>query len=88
MNLFLFKPTTEDEVYKLISHLSKVKASGPLSIAVTILKDNVNILSTLLSVFINWSFEQGIFPKSLKTAQVKRVHKKEYTLTISNFSPI
>ena len=41
-NSFLLKATSEDKVHKLISQLSKGKALGPLSIPVTILKDNVN----------------------------------------------
>ena len=88
LNSFLLKATSEDEVHKLISQLNKGKALGPLSIPVTILKDNVNILSTPLSFIINRSFEQGVFPESLKTAQVTPVHKKEDTLTINNYRPI
>ena len=88
LNSFLLKATSEDEVHKLICQLNKGKALGPLSIPVTILKDNVNILSTPLSFIINRSFEQGVFPESLKTAQVTPVHKKEDTLTISNYRPI
>ena len=88
LNSFLLKATSEDEVHKLICQLNKGKALGPLSIPVTILKDNVNILSTPLSFIINRSFEQGVFPESLKTAQVTPVHKKEDTLTINNYRPI
>ena len=87
LNSFLLKATSENEVHKLISQ-NKGKALGPLSIPVTILKDNVNILSTLLRFIINRSFEHGVFPESLKTAQVTPVHKKEDTLTISNYHPI
>ena len=57
LNSFLLKATSEDEVHKLISQLSKEEALGPLSIPVVILKDNVNILSTPLSFIINRSFE-------------------------------
>ena len=88
LNSFLLKVTSEDEVHKLISQLNKGKALGSLSIPVTILKDNVNILSTPLSFIINWSFVQGVFPESLKTVQVMLVHKKEDTLTISNYCSI
>ena len=45
-------------------------------------------MSTPLSFIISRSFEQGVFPESLKTAQVTPVHKKEDTLTISNCHPI
>ena len=40
LNSFLLKPTSEDEVYKLMSQLNKGKDLSPLSIPVTILKDN------------------------------------------------
>ena len=70
LNSFLLKVTSEDEVHKLISQLNKGKALGSLSIPVTILKDNVNILSTPLSFIINQLFEPSVFPESLKTAQV------------------
>ena len=88
LNSFLLKATCEDEVNKLISQLNKGKALGLLIIPVTILKDNVNILSTPLSFIIDQLFEQGVFLESLKTAKVKPVHKKEDTLTISNYCPI
>ena len=84
----MLKATSEDEVHKLVFQLNRGKALGPLSISVTILKDKVNILSTPLSFIINRSFEQGVFPESLKTAQVTPVHKKEDTLTISNYHPM
>ena len=45
----MLKPNSEDEVHKIISQLTEGKALGPLNIPVTILKDNVNILSTPLS---------------------------------------
>ena len=87
LHSFLLKATGENEVHKLISQ-NKGKALGPLSIRVKILKANVNILSTPLRFIINRSFEHGVFPESLKTAQVTPVHKKEDTLTISNYRPI
>ena len=31
---------------------------------------------------------QGIFPEILKTAQVSPIHKKEDTVTVSNYHPI
>ena len=70
LNSFLLKATSEDGVHKLISQLNRGKALGPLSISVTTLKGNVNILSSPLSFIINRSFEQGVLPESLKTSQV------------------
>ena len=88
MNSFLLKPTSEDEVHKLISQLNKGKALGPLRFPVTILKGNVYILSNPLSFIVNLLFEQCIFPESLTTAQVMLVHKRKNTFTISNYHPI
>ena len=89
LNSFLLKATTsKDEVHKLVSQLNKGKALGPLSIPVTIRKENVSILSTPLSFIINRSFEEGVFSEFLKTAQVTPVRKKEETLTISTYRPI
>ena len=45
-------------------------------------------MSSSLSFIINQSFEQGVFPGSLKTAQVMPVHKREDTVTISNYCSI
>ena len=77
LNSLLLKPTSEDEEHKLISQLNIGKTLGALSIPVTILKDNVSISSHLQSFIINGSFEKGIFPGSLKSAQVTQVYKKK-----------
>ena len=76
MNSLLLKPTNKDEVRKLVSQLNKGKTLGPLSIPVTILKDNVNILSNPPTSIINQSFDEDFFPESLKTTQLKPVNKK------------
>ena len=72
--------------------MNKGKAVRPLSIPVTILKDNANILSTPLSFTINRSLEQGVFPESQgffpESLTVTPVHKKEDILTISTHCPI
>ena len=74
--------------YKNISHLNNRKALGPTSILVTILKDNIDILVRPLTFILNQSFEQGIFPEILKIVQVSPIHKKEDTVTVSNYHPI
>ena len=76
LNSFLLKATSEDKYINSYLKLNKGKALGPLSIPVTILKDNVNTLSTPLSFIINRLFEPGVFPESLKTVQATPVHKK------------
>ena len=88
LNLFVLTPVTHDEVRKLISQLNNRKALGPTSIPVTILKDNIDVLVTPLNLILNQSFEQDIFPEILKIAQGSPIHKKEDTVTVSNYHPI
>ena len=84
-NSFVLKPITHDEVRKLVSQLNKRKALGPTSISVTIFKGNIDVLVTLI---LNQSFEQGISTEFIKIAQVSPIHKKEDTVTVSNYRPI
>ena len=78
----MLKPVTHDEVRKLISQLNNRKALGPTS------KDNIDILARPLTLILNQSFEQGIFPEILKIVQVSPIHKKEDTVIVSNYHPI
>ena len=41
-----------------------------------------------MTLILNQSFEQGIFPEILKIAQVSLIHKNEDTVTVSNYHPI
>ena len=52
-NSFAVKPTTPYKIQKLISHLRNSKALCPISIPVTIFKNNLDILSRSLSLVIN-----------------------------------
>ena len=88
LNSFVLKPVTHDEVRKLISQLNYWKALAPTSILVTILKDNIDVLVGPLTLVINQSFEQGIFPEISKIVQVLLIRKKEDTVTVSKYHPI
>ena len=88
LNSFVLKPDTHDEVRKLTSQLNNRKALGLTSIPVTILKENIDVLVRPLTLILNQSFGQGIFPEILKIAQVWLIHKKKDTVTVSNYRPI
>ena len=85
---FVLKPVNHDEVRKLISQLNNRKALGPTSIPVTILKDNIGVFVRSLTLILKKSFEQGIFPEILKISQVSPIHKKEGTVSVSNYRPM
>ena len=88
LNSVYLKPTTEEEISKIISNLNVKKATGPNSVPIFVLKDNKNILSSPISQLINQSFDEGMFPDLCKIAEVIPVHKKGDSTTASNYRPI
>ena len=87
-NSLYFKPTTEDEVIKIIKNLNNGKSLGPNSIPIRILKYNDTILSKPLSKIINLSLKQGVFPHLCKSAKVLPLFKKGDHLDCNNYRPI
>ena len=83
-----FPPTDENEICKIISQFKIDKATGPCSIPSKILNLIKFEISKPLSLIINLSFETGIHPDKLKTAQVIPVFKKGSKLLTSNYRPI
>ena len=85
---FFLTPTTSEEMSDLIQTLSLNKSTGPNSIPTSILKKIKNEISIPLSAIINNSFENGIFPNLLKSAQVIPVFKNGSRLSCNNYRPI
>ena len=81
-------PTTPEEISDLIQTLSLNKSTGPNSIPTSILKEIKNDVSIPLSAIINNSFENGISPNLLKSAQVIPVFKNRSRLSCNNYRPI
>ena len=72
-------------------HIKKLKNSKQdlNTISIEILKDSCNgVLSLVLSDVINFCFEKGVFPNSLKKAIVLPLYKKGDQATLSNYRPI
>ena len=87
-NSIFLRPTTPVEVIEIINSFSISKSHGPHSIPTKILKLIKQDISVPISKLINTSFEHGIFPSTLKIAQVIPVFKKGSPLNISNYRPI
>ena len=81
-------PTIPEEISDLIETLSSNKSAGPNSIPMSILKKIDNEISISLSVIIKNSFENGIFPNLLKSAEVIPVFKNGSRLSCNNYRPI
>ena len=87
INPINLKPVASGEVSDIINNL-KNKATqdtkiNPLKIASTC--DNFN---NKLAQIINFSFEQGVFPKAMKTAKVIPIFKSGPKTDVSNYRPI
>ena len=83
-------PVSSDEVRKLLQQLNPRKAIGDDKIPPALIKIVAEPLSTPLSIAINNSFKQNIFPDNAKVACVKPLDKKnpENKHSISNFRPV
>ena len=80
---------SSDEVRKLLQHLKPRKAIDDDKLPPTLIKIAAESLSTPLSIAINNSFKQNIFPDNAKVACVKPLDKKtENKHSISNFRPV
>ena len=86
MNSFFINSVQETEIEKLINNLNQNKSLGPCCIPIKILKNHVNVLKQPLTYLINLSFQQGIFPETLKTARVTPIFKKKI-FKLSNYRP-
>ena len=87
VNCMYLRKTHAGEIHSIIKNF-KNKATldtkiGPLKIA----NESYAFTETLASI-INSSFEQGIFPDSLKIAKVVPIHKEGPKTDVSNYRPI
>lgn len=88
-NSIFLRPSSSDEVAKIIGAFSSSKSSGPNSIPIKILKLLQDKISKPLSSLINRSFMTGVFPNVLKISKVIPVFKnKGSPLEVSNYRPI
>ena len=85
---FSFTVVSEETVGKLIDKIRIGVATGADGISARILKDSKEVILPTLTLLVNLSFKTNIFPESLKTANIKCLHKKDSTEEPSNYRPI
>ena len=51
-------------------------------------KISAEVIKTKLSLIINESFSQGVFPDNLKVGMVYPIHKGDSEMVCSNYRPI
>ena len=81
------KPVTPIEVNNIINELKNKTTLDTKISALKIANQNINFVSAFASI-VNSSFEQGIFPESLKTAKVVPIHKEGLKTSVENYRPI
>ena len=84
----ILKPTSTEEVRDICNSFTSGKAPGCDNIAMTVIKDTLNIIADPLSKIINISLKNGIFPDKLKVAKVLPVFKSEDPQYFVNYRPI
>ena len=84
---FIIAHISEEEILKIISSLPS-KSTGPASIPLKLLKVVADIIVVPLSIIINLSFKNGVFPELWKVAKVIPLHKGGSTDELNNFRPI
>ena len=84
----ILKPTSTQEVRDICNSFKSGKAPGCDKIAMTVIKDSLNITADPLSKIINISLRNGIFPDKLKVAKVLPVFKSEDPQYFVNYRPI
>ena len=87
-NSFIIEPTNNDEVLSIIKQFKNSKATGPNSLNTIFLKKCAKELSEPLALLFNMSFSNGIFPESLKLANIIPIHKKDDKTFVNNYRPI
>lgn len=63
---FFLNPTTPDQIYSVIKKICTKRRFGNDEVPGYILKEIAEKISTFLSLLINFSYSQGIYPALLK----------------------
>ena len=85
---FSFQETSIEDVVEKLSNLDVSKASPVESLPPKVLKDNCNIFAPKIMFDFNISIKSGIFPNSLKLADVTPVFKKDDKHDKTKFRPV
>ena len=86
---FSFKPTTVDNVKKLLNEIDTKKAVGIDTIPPKLIKMASKFLAPILTTAISSSIENSVFPENAKVATVVPLDKgKPDKNDISNFRPV
>ncbi len=75
----------EDEVYKLLSKIDTLKASGPDELPGRLLKEGAQWIASPLSKLFSLSLAQGKLPQDWTSANITPIFKKGNKHSVSNY---
>ena len=87
-NNFDFQNITAERVEKSINTININKATGADNIPAKVVSQCKVTVAQQLSSLINLYINTGVFPDSLKVAEVTPIHKKNDPLNKSNYRPV
>ena len=85
---FKFEPTTQIEIYEIISNLKNSSSCGIDNIPTKIIKEAASSICTPLEFIFNKSLQDGIFPNAMKTAKIIPIYKSGDNTNVNNYRPI
>lgn len=86
-SIFL-RPATYNEVYLIINGINSKKSNGPDGFPTSVLKDNIQKFSSILSHMFNQILCSGIYPDCLKMSKVVPIFKSGESNNPCNYRPI
>lgn len=87
-NSMFLAPVTPQEVQKAIKNLKNKKSFGIDEIPPCLFKECYEELTQPLTLLINQSYSEGIFPSLLKQTIIRPIHKKDKKNDLNNYRPI
>lgn len=85
---FDFKAIEQKDVVKVIKSLKNKKSAGWDEISVDLMKKVIDSISEPLTIIINQSFQNNIFPKQFKYGELKPLFKKGEKHNPDNYRPV
>ena len=88
LDVFSFSPVSQNDVFKELASINERKSAGYDQIPARVIKLSKDALVSPITSLINMSFEQSLFPDSLKMAELAPVFKKDDKMNKNNFRPV
>ena len=87
-NYFDFRQIDDDKMTEVLKDLNAKKAKQENDIPIKLIKENIELFSSVLSRMFNFYIDKASFPNSLKQADIAPVHKKDDTNDKNNYRPV